>query len=150
MAYEQLKLENQLCFPLYAASRAVTRSYKPFLEELDITYPQYLVLMVLWEYGSQSVSQLGQHLLLDSGTLTPLLKKLQAKGLVTRTRDVNDERRVLIDLTEDGQALEDLASDVPGKITSCIPMDSEDARELHRLLYKLLAGLEPEVDTVQK
>lgn len=140
MAHEQLKLENQLCFPLYAAAREVTRSYKPLLDPLDITYPQYLTLMVLWEYGDQSVSELGKKLLLDSGTLTPLLKKLEAKGLVKRQRDPADERRVIVSVTDDGRALEDLAAEVPGQMSQCVPLGKDDANELYKILYTLLEG----------
>jgi DNA-binding MarR family transcriptional regulator len=140
MAHEQLKLENQLCFPLYAAAREVTRSYKPLLDPLDITYPQYLSMLVLWEYGEQSVSELGNKLRLDSGTLTPLLKKLESKGLVSRRRDKSDERRVMVSLTDDGRALEDLAVDIPKQLGACVPLAKEDAEVLYGVLRRLLAG----------
>lgn len=140
MPYEQLKLENQLCFPLYAAARTVMRRYKPLLDPLGITYPQYLTLMVLWEYGDQSVSELGKRLILDSGTLTPLLKKLEAKKLVTRRRDAADERRVVVSLTDAGRALEDDAAKVPSQLEGCMPLNKEDAAQLFSILTRFLAN----------
>ncbi len=110
---ELLKLDNQLCFALYACSRSLTRLYRPLLNELEITYPQYLVLMVLWENKQQSVTELGERLLLDSGTLTPLLKRMESSGLVERTRSREDERKVLVRLTEKGDALKEQAFAIP-------------------------------------
>ncbi len=111
--YESLKLENQLCFPLYACSREVIKQYKPFLDELELTYTQYIAMMVLWEHNSVTVKELGQYLFLDSGTLTPLLKKMEAKGLISRKRDQEDERSLIVSLTPEGEALRERALEVP-------------------------------------
>lgn len=138
---ESLKLENQLCFPLYACSKEVIKKYKPILDELDLTYTQYITMMVLWEYGSINVKNLGDMLFLDSGTLTPLLKKLESKGYITRNRDTNDERNLIITITVDGEKLKDKAKYVPEKIGKCIPLTNEEAIELYRLLYKLLGKI---------
>ncbi|OOR93181.1 MarR family transcriptional regulator [Moraxella caviae] len=113
---DNLKLSNQLCFPLYSLSRIITSAYRPLLDELDLTYPQYLVLLVLWEHGQMSVGGIGEKLLLDSGTLTPLLKRLEAKGMITRERSQTDERTVLISLTESGKALQEEAYHIPSKL----------------------------------
>ena len=134
----QLLLENQLCFPLYAAARRVTNLYTPHLKPLDLTYTQYIVLLVLWERDHISVGELSERLFLDSGTLTPLLKKMEAAGRVTRARSSKDERVVIISLTDEGRALKEKAADIPFKVGSCIPLEAEDAVELHRLLNKLL------------
>ena len=142
--YEQLKLENQLCFPLYACAKEIVRRYQPSLEPLDLTYTQYLVMMALWEYEEQTVKELGQRLWLDSGTLTPVLKKLEAKGYVTRHRSESDERSVIIAVTELGRGLCDRASQVPFEVGSCVKLNAEEAKELHTLLYRLLAGMEEE------
>ena len=135
---ELLKLENQLCFPLYACSRQVVRRYTPFLDKLGLTYTQYLVLMCLWEYGDQSVGALCERLYLDTGTLTPLLKKLEQKNLVTRTRSDADGRRVDIALTEAGAAMKEQARFVPIGMGQCLDISPEDAVELVRLLRKVL------------
>ncbi|RPD89800.1 MarR family transcriptional regulator [Neisseria weixii] len=131
--YEQLKLSNQLCFPLYALSKEITRRYTPFLQALDLTYPQYLVMLVLWEHGEQSVGGLGEKLYLDSGTLTPLLKRLQAKGLVERTRSVEDERSVIIRLTNSGRALEHQAVEIPGKMGACLNLSADETALLCKI-----------------
>ena len=141
MSYEQLKLENQLCFPLYAASRAITRAYKPLLDPLGLTYPQYLTLMSLWEHGDQSVSELGACLMLDSGTLTPLLKKLEVKGLIVRQRDTQDERRVVAKLTRKGRALEQQAVEIPAKMGESIPMSAAEIAKLRAMLQQMLSDL---------
>ena len=141
MSYEQLKLENQLCFPLYAASRAITRAYKPLLDPLGLTYPQYLTLMSLWEHGDQSVSELGACLMLDSGTLTPLLKKLEVKGLIVRQRDTQDERRVVAKLTQRGRALEQQAAEIPAKMGESIPMSTAEVAKLRAMLQQMLSDL---------
>lgn len=137
--YAGLKLENQLCFPLYAASREIIRHYRPHLEALDLTYTQYITMMVLWEEGELSVKQLGQRLYLDSGTLTPLLKSLQAKGYVTRQRSEADERVLMVRLTEAGLALREQALAVPAGMRACVTLTPEEAAILYKLLYKLLA-----------
>lgn len=138
MSYDCLKIDHQLCFPLYAVSHQMTKKYKPFLDALDLTYPQYLTMMVLWEKGDISVKDLGEVLYLDSGTLTPLLKRLEAKGYVTRTRSTVDERSVNIALTDEGKVLEERAKDVPHAIGSCVPLDEQEAQMLYHLLYKIL------------
>ncbi len=139
--YDALKLENQLCFPLYAASREVIRQYRPFLDELGITYTQYVTLMVLWEQRQISVKALGQRLCLDSGTLTPVLKSLEAKEYITRTRSREDERLLIAAITAEGEALKDRALSIPEKVGCRIPLDKDEALLLYRLLYKILDGL---------
>ena len=135
---EALKLENQLCFPLYAASREIIKHYRPFLDELDLTYTQYIAMMVFWQQGSINVKDLGQKLYLDSGTLTPVLKILEAKGYITRSRSEEDERVVIASITPEGQKLKDKAADVPQQIACCVKLDPEEAKLLYGLLYKLL------------
>ncbi len=135
---DALKLENQLCFPLYAAARKVTGAYTPLLKPLGITYTQYIVLLVLWEKDGQTVGAIGDLLHLDNGTLTPLLKKMETEGIVTRLRSKEDERRVTIQLTEKGKALKKQAEDIPAKIGACIHLSQEDARSLYRILYQIL------------
>lgn len=139
--FDPLKLENQLCFPLYVASKEVIRLYHPHLAELDLTYTQYIVLMVLWEEKSISVKALGDRLYLDTGTLTPLLKSMERKGLVKRRRSEEDERSVTVSLTDEGLALRENALEVPAKVGSCVPLPREEAAELYRLLYKLIGEL---------
>lgn len=136
--YDQLKLENQLCFPLYACARQVVGSYTPYLKKLGITYTQYIVFMVLWEQDGIPVGTLGAKLHLDNGTLTPLLKKMETAGFVTRTRSREDERVVIVTLTDKGWAMRDQAADVPMQVGRCISMDPEEAQTLYRLLYKIL------------
>lgn len=136
--YASLELDNQLCFPLYACSKEVVRRYKPFLDEIDLTYTQYITMMVLWERREASVNELGERLLLDSGTLTPLLKKLEAKGLVRRVRDERDGRRVMVSLTEEGLMLRDRALVVPEGMARCVSLEAEEAVQFHRLLHKML------------
>ena len=138
LSSELLKLDNQLCFPLYACSKEVVRRYTPFLEEIDLTYTQYLVMMALWEHCSLSVGQLGQLLYLDSGTLTPLLKKLEAKGLVSRTRNPQDERQVHVELTARGKELKEQAASIPLGMGQCVGLDVDEARQLVSLLRKVL------------
>ncbi len=138
---ESLKIENQLCFPLYAASKEIIGKYNDILAELDLTYTQYIVMLVLWEYSSLSVKELGAKIYLDSGTLTPLLKKLDKKGYISRTRQEEDERIVIVTLTEKGAKLKDQAKEVPIKIGKCIPLSSEEAKTLYTLLYKILGNL---------
>ena len=136
--YDSLKLENQLCFPLYACSKEVVKKYKPFLDELDITYTQYITLMVLWEHKKLSVKELGEHLYLDSGTLTPLLKTLEKKGLVNRHRCTEDERVLFAEITKEGMELREKALEVPIKMSSCVKISKEDALELYRILHTIL------------
>lgn len=136
--YEPLKLSKQLCFPLYACSREMIKLYKPWLDELGLTYTQYITMMVLWEHKSMTVKMLGQELYLDSGTLTPLLKKLEDKGLVTRRRSDRDERNLIVTITERGEAMKDAALHIPGEMTKCINLPKEDIRDLYRMLHQLL------------
>ena len=136
--YEALKLEKQLCFPLYAASREVIKQYRPYLDALDLTYTQYITMMVFWEEKKISVKELGKKLYLDSGTLTPVLKSLEAKGFVKRYRSTEDERVLIVEITEKGEALRDRALDVPAEVSKFIRLQPSEAAELYRLLYKIL------------
>lgn len=136
--YDALKLENQICFPLYAASKEVIKKYKPFLDELDITYTQYIAMMVLWEDKSINVKDLGNKLYLDSGTLTPVLKSLESKGFITRNRSKEDERVLIVELTEKGENLKKKAVKVPEQMSGCVSLDPEEAKMLYELLYKVL------------
>lgn len=138
MKYDKLKLENQLCFPLYAASKETVRRYRFHLEKLGLTYTQYIAMMVLWENEEVSAKALGERLYLDSGTLTPLLKSLEGKGYVTRARSKEDERVLLVALTPSGRALQEKAKDIPGKVAGCLPLSREEATELYKLLYKII------------
>ena len=140
--YDTLKLENQLCFPLYACSKEVVRHYKPFLDPLDLTYTQYIVMMVLWERQELNVKELGQRLYLDSGTLTPLLKKLEAKELLRRHRSENDERNLLISVTDKGMSLREEALGVPALAGRCMQLSEEEAASLCSILNKILQSLE--------
>lgn len=133
-----LKLDNQLCFPIYAVSRQITQIYQPLLNELDITYPQYLVLLTLWETGTQTVNQIGEKLLLDSGTLTPLLKRLEQKEIVSRKRSTLDERVVEISLTEKGKNLKEKAECIPMKMFENLGISMEEVESLKRISYKIL------------
>ncbi len=140
--YEALKLDNQLCFPLYACAKEIVRRYKPFLDEIDLTYTQYIAMMVLWEEREINVKELGSRLYLDSGTLTPVLKRLEQKGLITRQRDDKDERVLIVSITKEGDELKDKAVEIPVKMAGCVSLEPQDAAELYRLLHKLLAGFE--------
>ena len=139
--YDSLKLENQLCFTLYAGAKVVVRKYKPFLDEIDLTYTQYISMMVLWEKKQVNVKELGSALYLDSGTLTPLLKKLEAKGYITRCRSKEDERNLEVCITEKGNALKEKAAQIPFKMGECVSLTQEEAAQLYSLLYKLLGNL---------
>lgn len=136
--YDGLKLENQLCFPLYAASREIIRQYKPFLDALDLTYTQYIAMMLLWEKKSLTVKEMGEALYLDSGTLTPLLKKLEGKGYLTRTRSAVDERSLILGLTPAGEKLKEQAVAVPAQMAKCTRLSPEEAAALYQILYKIL------------
>ncbi len=138
MKYEQLKLDNQLCFPLYAASRAVVNKYSPYLNELGLTYTQYITMMVIWEENEVTVKHLGERLYLDSGTLSPLINALIKKGYIEKNRSVKDERTVIISVTEKGKKLEDLAAEIPFKIASCIKLSQKDAKDLYRILHQII------------
>ncbi len=136
--YDSLKLENQLCFPLYVAAKETIRLYKPFLDELDLTYTQYITMMLLWEHSTMTVKELGDRLYLDSGTLTPLLKKLEKKGFITRTRSYKDERNLDISLTAVGMELRDKALKVPHEMAKCVKLTNEETYQLYTLIYKLI------------
>ena len=139
--YEQLLLKNQLCFPMYACSRKIVGSYTPYLKPLGLTYTQYLVLMVLWEQKTLNVGRLGDILRLDAGTLTPLLKRLEKAGYVTRERSKEDERITIISITKEGEALKEKCKDIPHKMASKgSPLGEKDVKELYRLLYLFLDG----------
>ena len=137
--YEALKLKNQICFPLYAASKEVVKRYKPLLDEVDLTYTQYIAMLVLWEKETVSAKELGEALYLDSGTLTPVLKSLEQKGFLTRTRPASDERQLVATVTEKGWALRDKAATIPERmVASCVALSPDEAGTLYILLYKLL------------
>jgi len=133
-----LKLENQLCFPIYACSHEIIKKYKPFLDRIGLTYTQYITMMVLWEKEEISARDLGHMLHLDSGTLTPLLKRLQAMGLVTKSRSSSDERILNIKITDEGLALREKAMSIPGQMRSCIDLSDEESKTLYHILYKIL------------
>ena len=140
--YESLRLENQLCFPLYAWAKEVVRRYRKPLDELNLTYTQYIVMMVLWEFGGMTESELGKKVCLDSGTLTPLLKRLEKQGLVERIRPESDERTLFLKLTPEGEALKQKALAVPPAMNGCIQMPKEELLQLRSLLNKALLSME--------
>lgn len=139
--YDVLKLDNQLCFPLYAVSKEIIRRYKPILDEYDMTYTQYIAMMVMWEQKELSVKELGAFLYLDSGTLTPLLKTMEKKGWVTRKRSDKDERVLNVTLTEAGERLKEEAVSIPAKIASCVNLEPEEAAALYKILHKLMSTM---------
>ena len=136
--YDCLKLNNQICFPLYACSKEIIRRYKPFLDRVDLTYTQYIAMMALWENEKMNVRELGQCLFLDSGTLTPVLKKLESKGFIARSRSKEDERNLIVTVTEKGWKLREEALSIPEDMSNCVSLSPEEASELYRLLYKML------------
>lgn len=138
--HEAMKLTNQLCFPLYAAARNVTGLYTPWLKPLGLTYTQYIVLLVLWEEDGISVTEIGEKLMLDNGTLSPLLKKMEKAGYINRRRSSDDERVVVITLTEEGRALQEKAKDIPRQMAGCVELSPEKAQMLYTLLYELLGN----------
>lgn len=142
--YACLKLDNQLCFPLYACSKEIVRRYKPFLDEIDLTYTQYITMMVMWEHKSLSVKELGEYLYLDSGTLTPVLKTLEKKGFVKRKRSQQDERVMMVTLTPEGDKLKEEAVNVPEHMGNCLNINPEDAAKLYELLHKMMSTFAPE------
>jgi len=135
---DSLKLEVQLCFPLYACARETMKLYRPYLDPLNLTYTQYIAMLVFWQEKKLSVKELGQKLYLDSGTLTPVLKSIEAKGYVRRYRSSQDERVLIVELTEEGEKLKEQAKDIPAQMAKCVKLEPEEARELYRLLYKML------------
>lgn len=144
--YESLRLKNQLCFPVYLCSKEIIRRYTPYLDEIGLTYTQYIVMMYFWEVGESTAKDVGRALLLDPSTLTPLLKKLEAKEFIARRRSPLDERSVMITPTEKGYALRDKALDIPGKIGSCLDLSADEALALYQLCYTVLQNLEKEKD----
>ena len=136
--FNPLKLENQLCFPIYACAREIAKAYTPYLDEIDLTYTQYITMMVMWENKDISFKELGKKLFLDSGTLTPVIKNLEKKGLVTKERDKTDERNVIVALTKEGIALEERAKKIPEQMQCAYKLSPEDGKELYSLIYKLL------------
>ena len=141
MNYDSLKLENQVCFPLYVCAKEVINKYRPLLDRFDLTYTQYITMMVLWETSPIISKELCRKLYLDSGTLTPLLKKLENKGYITRCRDNDDERNLVVCITEKGMALRDEIISVPESVRSCIPVADEDLQQLYVILYRILENL---------
>lgn len=139
--YDCLKLENQLCFPMYVCAKEIVRRYKPFLDDIDLTYTQYITMMALWEKKKVNVKELGELLFLDSGTLTPLLKKMEDKGLLTRTRSREDERNLIVEITDKGEELKEKAKDIPEKIGSCLSMSPEDAGKLYEILHRFMSAM---------
>jgi len=133
-----LKLDSQVCFPIYALSREITNLYRPILEQLDLTYPQYLVLLVLWEFEEQTVNQIGGKLQLDNGTLTPLLKRLEVKGILTRTRSISDERVVIVALTNKGQSIKEKAECIPEQLVKALGLPIDDLIQLKNIVEKIV------------
>ena len=142
--YESLMLKNQLCFPIYLCSKEIIRKYTPILEELDLTYTQYIVMIYFWETGKSNLKDIGKTLLLDPSTLTPLVKKLEKKGYLTRVRSTVDERNLEIELTEKGKELEDKVLTVPKKVEKCIDITEEEAKILYKLMYKIIVNTQKE------
>ena len=136
--YDCLKLESQLCFPLYVCSKEIVRRYKPYLDELDLTYTQYITMLALWEHAPVTVKALGDLLYLDSNTLTPLLKTLEKKGYLTRTRSKEDERSLILSLTNAGKQLKRKAVGIPSKMGKCVSLNDADAMELYRILHIMM------------
>lgn len=137
---DSLKLENQLCFPLYAASKEIVKKYTPLLAEIGLTYTQYITMMVMWEKKEISAKELGEKLLLDSGTLTPVIKRLEAQGLVERKRSTMDERILIVTITKRGSELKNKAKEIPEKIATCVNLNQEESELLYHLLYKVIAS----------
>lgn len=138
---EYLKLDNQLCFPLYATSRMITRMYQPLLDKLGLTYPQYIVMLVLWEAGSLSVKKIGERVQLNTNTLTPLLKRMEELKYITRVRSIEDERKVLVDLTNTGRDMKVKALEIPNQLIASLNYPAEKAIELKRMLDDFMAQL---------
>ncbi len=139
--YDALLLRNQLCFPLYAVSKEIIKKYKPALDRLDLTYTQYITMMAMWENEKLTVKELGEKLFLDSGTLTPVLKKLETKGYIRRQRSLQDERSVEITITGEGMLLRDKALEVPQRMAGCISLNTDESMQLYVILYKILGQI---------
>lgn len=141
---DKLLLKNQLCFPLYLCSKEIIRKYTPLLNKLDLTYTQYIVMMYLWENKECNVKELGKTLLLDSNTLTPLLKKLESKDYITRNKSSNDSRNTIISITEKGLELKESALAIPDSMIKCVNLSDDEAQTLYKILYKVLYNIEKE------
>ncbi len=139
--FDPLKLKNQLCFPLYVCAKEIVKAYKPYLDELNLTYTQYITMMVMWEHKKLRVKEVGELLYLDSSTLTPLLKRLEEKGYLSRQRSKEDERDLIVTLTEDGWKLREKALAVPGRLAACIHVEPEEALTLYSTLYEIINKL---------
>ena len=148
--YESIRIKNQLCFPLYACSKEIIRQYRKPLEKLGLTYTQYLVMMVLWEDGGMTEGDLGKRVYLDSGTLAPLLKRMEKQGMIQRVRPDDNERKLFISLTEKGEAMKEQALDVPKEMNGCIDLPEDDLKELKRLLDKAVSGMGKPVEETGK
>lgn len=140
--FDNLKIENQLCFPLYAVSKELIKKYKPHLDKINLTYTQYITMMVLWDKEKTNINELGKCLYLDSGTLTPLLKKLEQKKYITRTRSLKDERNTIVEITNKGIELKKKAKDIPEEVKKCLKITNEEALTLYKVLYKILYNME--------
>ncbi len=145
MRCEVLKLKNQLCFPIYLASKEIIKRYTPILKEINLTYTQYIVMMYFWEIGTSNLKEISKALLLDSSTLTPLIKKLEQKGYIKRTRNKNDERNLNLVLTKTGEKLRDKALNVPNKMKECINLTDDESITLYSLIYKVLKNVEEDI-----
>lgn len=139
--FDSLKIENQLCFPLYACAKEVVRKYKPYLDEIDLTYTQYITMMIMWDKKEINVKSLGECLYLDSGTLTPLLKKLEQKGFITRKRSADDERNLIVSITDKGEALKEKAVEIPMAVSDCFDLTKDEIAQLYKILYKILGEI---------
>ena len=142
--YNSLKLKNQLCYPIYLCSKEIIRRYTPFLKEINLTYTQYIVMMYFWEVKTSNVKEISKTLLIDSATLTPLLKKLEKKEYITRTKSTKDERNLEIKITEKGLKLRDKAINIPEKMAQCVDLSKEEAEYLYKIIYKILINIEKE------
>ena len=141
---DKLLLKNQLCFPLYLCSKEIIRKYSPLLNNLDLTYTQYIVMMYLWENKETNIKELGKTLILDSNTLTPLLKKLEAKNYITRNKSINDSRNTIIKLTAEGENLKNKCLSIPEMVGKCVNLSEDEAKTLYTILYKILYNIEKE------
>lgn len=141
---DKLLLKNQLCFPLYLCSKEIIRKYSPLLNNLDLTYTQYIVMMYLWENKETNIKELGKTLILDSNTLTPLLKKLEAKNYITRNKSINDSRNTIIKLTDEGENLKNKCLSIPEMVGKCVNLSEDEAKTLYTILYKILYNIEKE------
>ena len=140
--YDSIRLRNQICFPLYACAKEVVRRYREPLEALNLTYTQYLVMMVLWEHGGMTEGELGRKVYLDSGTLAPLLKRMEKQGYITRIRPETNERKLIVELTAAGHALKDQATQVPGEMEGCLNLTRDEQQQLKKLLDKAIIRME--------